>query len=335
MKKKKQEKIIYCWNCGKKNPKKRWFCIDKECNARLKQKDHPLFYWLFGEIKGDIEDNFINYICQLIINFFRLHLYGVTMGLALAFTGVATINHYDEAKQIEVTNQEYYISVNEEGETVMVTDDATAVEEKEEIKEEKPQENKKEEPKKEPTKSEETKKEETKPEVKKTCPSGYQMRSDGMCESIAYTDAIGFIECENGFDKVDSNGNQTSSNTGVYCMSHSPTAQGTKYCPSTKDDFIAKYGNDECISASSSFTGTLNGNTCNYTFFSSNGNASSCSNTYTYKYKCPTGNYFQVDMWCYDKKDTITNYYCFDKTSKKYVLSTDRKCRTVIEATAN
>lgn len=325
MKKTKKEKndIIYCWKCGKKNPKKRWICYDEKCRARLKQKDHPIFYWLFGEIEGNLEDDFINFICQLIINFFKLHLYGATMGLAICFTAVATFSHYDDSNKIEATQKEYYITVNEEGNAVTVTDEVEETPEgvPEEVPEEKQEEEKK------PT---ENKKEESKTESKKSCPSGYQMRSDGKCESIAYTDALALIECESGYNKVDSKGNVTSANTNVFCMSQVPYA-GTSYCPSTRDDFISQYGNDECISASSSFTGSLNGSTCNYTFYGADGNQISCSNTYTYKYKCPEGDFFQSNQWCYEKKPTITNYYCLDKENG-YVLTPDRKCRTVIEA---
>lgn len=345
----KTEKFIYCWQCGKKNPKKKWFCQDPNCHARLKQHDHPIIYWLFGEILDNTEDGIIKYITDLIINFLHLHLYGVTMGVALTFTLVATFSNYDQAKDIEITQNKYFLAPTEENEDVPTMQETTVTETpKEDISENKetstkPKEDtKKETPqtenKKENTKNEsvtESKKEDTKVESTKTCPSGYQMRSDGKCESITYKDALGFVECENGYDKVNSKGVQSSANTDVFCMSRSPYAAGTKYCPSTRDDFIAKYGSDSCINASSSFTGSLSGSNCNYTFYGADGTQTACSNTYTYQYKCPEGDYFQVDQWCYDKKPTITNYYCFDKATKKYVLTTDRKCRTVIEATAN
>ncbi len=347
---KKEEKIIYCWQCGKKNPKKKWFCQDPECHARLKQHDHPIIYWLFGEILDDTEDNIIKYISELIINFLRLHLYGVTMGIALTFTIAAAISNFEQADNIEITQNEYFLSPSQEPGDVPVVQESVVMETpEEEVPEEKPEANEKpkEETKKEATKTEtktenktenkntETKNEESKKESTKTCPSGYQMRSDGKCESITYTDALGLAECTGDYEKVNSAGVKSSANTDVFCKSNSPYASGTSYCPSTRDDFIAKYGNDDCIKDSSSFNSSLSGGKCNYTFYRADGTEITCSKTYTYQYKCPEGDFFQVDQWCYDKKSTITNYYCFDKATKKYVLTPSRQCRDIIEATAS
>lgn len=318
-KKKKKESTIYCWKCGLKNPKNRWHCKDENCRTNLKEKDHPIIYWLFGEIKEDINDNMFEYVCNLFKDFFKLHLYGVSMGAAIIFTVTATITNINTEQKPTITEKEYYISNVEE-----VKESSPTTENKKEEQEEKQEE------KKESTKSEKT----TTTTKKKYCPSGYTMRSDGKCESETYTDAYLFQECEQDFHK-EKEGSET------FCASDAPyaTTNTTYTCVSTISDYIADYGSDSCIDQSSSIVGTLiNHSQCSYTYYDSNGSKIDCSVSKVYlgrliEETCPDGMYKHA-YYCYLKTSLVDHYYCFDESIMKYVLNPDNsnKCRKVIEA---
>ena len=159
---KKEKQIIYCWNCGTKNQKENKKC--KKCKVLLKQKEHPIIKWLFGETKEEVKSSIIGRITDLLSRFFRLHLYGASMGLALIFTGFAIANHYQATEKIEITEEQYRIQ-KEEKKDELEKEEAS----KETTTDEKIKEEKKPATQKEPSKTK-----------KLVCESGYTL-TNGSC----------------------------------------------------------------------------------------------------------------------------------------------------------
>lgn len=229
-KKKKEEKIIYCWKCGLGNPSKNRYCKDKKCHAKLKKQEHPIFSWLFGEVKENTEENLIGTICDLLVRFFKLHLYGVTVGLAFAFSVAATIFHFDTSREATVTDNEYFLP---------------QIVEKEEQKEEKktPTLEKVE------TKEKETKqesKQETKPATTTPKETKYDCYVDedwngtyvgnGICERIITPLAQKSYSCPTGY-----------SLNGTNCVGNEDVESAIRYyCASTVEEYTQSYGEPPC-----------------------------------------------------------------------------------------
>ncbi len=108
----KKNDFVYCWNCGMKNKKSNKKC--EKCQANLKEQEHPILHWLFGETVDEIQGNFFSKGCQALMNFFHIHLYGATVGLALVFAIGSSLLHFNTPDHIETVNETYLIAPKEE-----------------------------------------------------------------------------------------------------------------------------------------------------------------------------------------------------------------------------
>ncbi len=131
------DKKIYCYNCGTLNDIRNDKCIN--CKAKLHKKEHPILVWLFGDIFDEIKGNIFSKICQLLISFLHLHLYGFTLGLALVFTVSSSVFNFTSKDVAEITRSDYRIfNVTESvaSETKQDEELNQVIEEKEEEKKE-------------------------------------------------------------------------------------------------------------------------------------------------------------------------------------------------------
>ena len=326
--KKKNEKYIYCWKCGVKNDKKNKKCV--ACDAKLNEEEHPLFTWLFGEIKEEAEDGIFDYFCELLKSFFRKHLYGVIVGLAVTFATVSSVVNIMEPENAEITTEEYSIP------KVVETVPKEEPKEEEVSKEETPVEPQPEAPKPTtptPTPTPAPKPSPTQPEEKPKelyCPTGFTLTSDNKCTITEYLDAWIKYTCPEGYE-------YTSNGDDKYCLSTTREPMETEYfCAANMEEYKKYYGEDDlCASMSDVVTSTLDSvnHKCSYSFFYADGSSASCilgsqPDALTRR-SCPAGTMNNGD-YCYKKTDYIPTYYCLNDQEE---LVDGNKCKatTILE----
>ena len=82
---KKNDKTIYCIECGTKNEASDEKCT--KCHKKLYPKDHALKDYVWGKFTGGVQDEFF----KAFIRFLKKHLYGILMSCSVIFTGVAIV----------------------------------------------------------------------------------------------------------------------------------------------------------------------------------------------------------------------------------------------------
>ncbi len=323
-KEEKKKKVIYCWFCGTENDSKRKKCIS--CGEKLKEKDHPVFVWLFGEIKGEIGDNVLSYICELLSSFFQLHLYGVTIGLAIAFSVVSSVLNFTEPENVEITTNEYALPAEE----VVVEEPVEEPKEEETPKEEtttpKPATPKPVTPKPvtpTPKPSTPSTPQETPKELE--CPKGFTFRSDGKCEIVEVESAWQRHLCPDGFDLVDHK-----------CRKIIPREK-EYYCATTVEELRNTFPSHSfpCAPLATYVKGTLNNDKCTYTYYDENyEQVAGCLdfqelNAYIIRKPCPSG-MIEDEYNCTLLQDYIIEYYCLEGGAEKTELINGNQCRRTV-----
>ncbi len=331
--KKKNEKYIYCWKCGVKNDKKNKKCV--ACDAKLNEEEHPLFTWLFGEIKEEAEDGIFDYFCELLKSFFRKHLYGVIVGLAVTFAAVSSVVNIMEPENAEITTEEY--SIPKVVETVPKEEPK---QEEEVSKEETPVEPQPETPKPaatpkpttpQPTPTPEPQPSTPEPEEKPKelyCPTGFTLTNENKCVITEYLDAWIKYTCPEGYE-------YTSNGDDKYCLSTTREPMETEYfCAANMEEYKKYYGDSLCASMSDVVTSTLDSvnHKCSYSFFYADGSSASCilgtpPDALTRR-SCPAGTMNNGD-YCYKKTDYAIKYYCLNEQEE--LVGNKCKTTTILE----
>ncbi len=290
--KKNKEKVIYCWNCGTKNKKNNRECT--KCEQLLKEKERPILHWFFGEAVDEVKGNIFSKASQALINFFHLHLYGMTVGLAVAFAIAASVFNFNTNSTLEVTTEEYRLPSIEE---VPASPEEPAL--PEEVIEEQP-------------------------EVEQlSCESGYTL-SGNKCKMTEYKDAASREACPEGYT-VNFYYNDCQSNEAVDVTIE-------YYCAKTLEEYH-RYPNptlpDNTASIESVGPKKTTGESlwCDYSFKDLNGNDLGIysSTMALEKRSCPPG--MEGEYVCRRRTALITEYSC----DAGYTLTADHRCSKTIE----
>ena len=80
---------IYCVYCGTKNDINAKVC--SKCKKELNPKDHLVKDYLFNHVKDDLKGKVKDNIFSLLTNYFKSHLYGTIITMALVFSATAGV----------------------------------------------------------------------------------------------------------------------------------------------------------------------------------------------------------------------------------------------------